>query len=154
MSWEDILRKESSDLDSTRAEAQKLANSSGKTVYLFHKINGTYWFSNLYDDPFDGRTNPSLWTKFERIEPDKSLETAETLKSDVDVRARELIESTKRDPLMRELKRLQKEYDRIKNVHSHTKRKNNVDYKRYGASREREMSELKRRIDEIKEELQ
>ena len=77
----------------------------------------------------------------------------EVLKRDVDVRARELIESTKRDPLMRELERLQKEYDRIKNVHSHTKRKNNVDYKRYGASREREMSELKRRIDEIKEEL-
>ena len=32
------------------------------------------------------------------------------LKRDVDVRARELIESTKRDPLMRELKRLQKEF--------------------------------------------
>ena len=76
------------------------------------------------------------------------------LKRDVDVRARELIESTKRNPLMRELKRLQKEYDRIKNVHSYTKRRKNFDYKKYGASREREMAKLKRRIDEIKEELQ
>ena len=76
------------------------------------------------------------------------------LKPDVDVRARELIESTKRDPLMRELKRLQKEYDRIKNVHSYTKRRKNFDYKKYGASRERNMVELKRRIDEIKEKLQ
>jgi len=55
---------------------------------------------------------------------------------------------------MRELKRLQKEYDRIKNVHSYTKRRKNFDYKKYGASRERDMVELKRRIDEIKEELQ
>lgn len=76
------------------------------------------------------------------------------LKRDVDAKARELIESTKRNPLMRELKRLQKEYNRIKNIHSHTKRKNNVDYKRHGKSREIEMAELKRRIDEIKEKLQ
>tara|TARA_R100000664_G_C2756008_1_gene143786 strand:- start:1920 stop:2369 length:450 start_codon:yes stop_codon:yes gene_type:complete len=82
MTWENVLKVESKDLDSTRAEAQKLANSSDKTVYLFHKINGTYWFSNLYDDPIDERTNPSMWSKYEKIEPDKSLETADTLKSD------------------------------------------------------------------------
>ena len=154
MSWEDILKIESSDLDSTRGEAQKLANSSGKTVYLFHKINGTYWFSNVYDDPLDERTNPNLWSKFERIEPDKSLETAETLKSDFDVRARELIDSARRRPLEKKLKYLEEEYRRINSVHQHTKRKNNFDYKRYGKQREREMVELKRQIGEIKEKLQ
>ena len=77
----------------------------------------------------------------------------EVLKRDVDARARELIESTKRDPLMRELKRLQKEYNKIKNIHSYTKRRKNVDYKRYGKSREIEMAELKRQIDEIERKL-
>ena len=75
------------------------------------------------------------------------------IKSDFDVRARELIESTRRAPLEKKLKYLEEEHSRINSVHQHTKRKNNFDYKRYGKQREREMDELKREIDEIKERL-
>tara|TARA_R100001163_G_C5039896_1_gene178282 strand:- start:905 stop:1162 length:258 start_codon:yes stop_codon:yes gene_type:complete len=75
------------------------------------------------------------------------------LKRDYDVRAREIIESAKRAPLMRELERLQKEYNRIKSVHQYTKKRKNFDYKRYGKQREKEMAELKRQIDEIEGKL-